>query len=242
MLFLFVTFFLWFRYGMKWLPVIIFLYVFLFVHQCSFKCPRRRLNKPKRRQKFDVSFLAGFCQEVFSIKYISFQAWKTMSRWWYGAGDTLALLHSQQLAIQGLPSVRPSHLDQDARTLMQIWILLEIKILCVLLREQSTCVVKWGMMRSLKEDVVPLFGENVLSPLMTPATLVVQVVGIVTRWPDGGSKSVIIITMEDCFNGIWRPSTNFAKFFKNVSELVLLFLLSFRIFAVGWNDSLKLSS
>ena len=115
MLFLFVTFFLWFRYGMKWLPVIIFLYVFLFVHQCSFKCPRRRLNKPKRRQKFDVSFLAGFCQEVFSIKYISFQAWKTMSRWWYGAGDTLALLHSQQLAIQGLSSVRPSHLDQDAR-------------------------------------------------------------------------------------------------------------------------------
>ena len=136
---------------------------------------------------------------------------------WADDGMVLAIhwftLHSHQLAIQGFSSGRPSHLDQDTRTLMQIWNLLEIKILCVLLREQSTCVVKWGMMRSLKEDVVPLFGENVLSPLMTPATLVVQVVGIVTRWPDGGSKSVIIITIEDCFNGIWRPSTNFAKFF-----------------------------
>ena len=164
MLFLFVTFFLWFRYGMKWLPVIIFLYVFLFVHQCSFKCPRRRLNKPKRRQKFDVSFLAGFCQEVFSIKYISFQAWKTMSRWWYGAGDTLALLHSQQLAIQGLPSVRPSHLDQDARHWCRWRFQEDQNSLCCFSWSQSTFWEILEMRRNLKEDLVPLVGANVRHP------------------------------------------------------------------------------
>ena len=48
----------------------------LSVHQCSFICLWRRLNIPKRRPKYEISFLAGVCQEVFSIKYIQFSSLK----------------------------------------------------------------------------------------------------------------------------------------------------------------------
>ena len=76
--------------------------------------------------------------------------------------------------------MRPSHLDQDTSTLMQMKIYLKIKILSVFLYNQSTMVEVWEMRRNLKEDLVPLVGVNVLSPLVMPATIVVQLVGTVT--------------------------------------------------------------
>ena len=106
-------------------------------------------------------------------------------------------LHSHQLAIQGFSSGRPSHLDQDTSTLMQMKIYLKIKILSVFLYDQSTMVEVWEMRRNLKEDLVPLVGVNVLSPLVMPATIVVQLVGTVTCWPDGGFNFFIFKTMED---------------------------------------------
>ena len=193
---------------MKWLPVIFFLYVFLFVIQCSFKCPRRRLNKPKRRQNWLVSTSRQvFRQKIYphsisifhAVKIWSFGERSSQILWLFLIFDLFPSF-IQSVALPFGPGHRWHWLKKRKSFNSRSWkfkVQNQMFSSFHIMESAWRRVSSWRLGQACWSCHLTSTGGKWLSPMLTPAL-------VVPCWLDQLTNLVIFVLLELCVgNGEW---------------------------------------